>query len=291
MRPKRLFLFAAYDAGGTVGPALCFHIKALSAAGDVVAVMDNDSTDGETGKLRPYVRHIEARRHNEYDFGSYKRAWQWSREHLELEEYDYCYLVNDSVYGPMQEIGPMLEAMESLGARAFGPVVNPHRREPHIQSWFVGMGKEVFLSGWFDSFMSGITRQEDMGMIYRLYEIGLTELFASHGIEYDSLFRFRGKAIYNSVKDIFLQGLPFIKKSSFTRHNGSLGAEVKYILDYCAESGSAYMREAAGAVAEDSRRVYGEAYMERFLCPSRAEMLRRHLIYLFRKTFKQNHHG
>ncbi len=291
MSIRRLFLFAAYDAQGIIGPSLIFHVRSLSEYGDVVVVMDNDSNSQEICRLQPHAVHVEAERHGEYDFGSYKRAWIWSMEHLDMDGYDYCYLVNDSVLGPLEEIGPLLTEMEGLGTEAFGPVINNHRREPHIQSWFVGMGRKVFLSKWFGDFIISVTHQEDMSKIYSLYEIGLTGLMEKHGIKCGALFFLKGKSIYNSVRKIYMQGLPFIKKSAITRHNASLGAEVKYVLDQCRASGSAYKNEAAEAVLEDCRRVYGEEYMDYFLSPSRMEMQKRYIIYLFNKVFKRNNHG
>ncbi len=286
MRTERLFLFAAYDPHGIVGKSLVFHIMSLARHGDVVVVMDNDASDDEVRKLLPYVKHIEAAKHGEYDFGSYKRAYMWSREHLEMDSYDYCYLANDSVYGPLHEIGPLLEEMEGLGVDAFGPVINRHRHDTHIQSWFIGFGKKVFMSRWFGDFICRVSSHEEKSKICSLYETGLTKLIENQGIKYDALFRLKGKAIYNSVQGNYLMGIPFIKKSSFTRHNASLGAQVKYILDDCMKSGSAYEREAAEAILEDAGRLYGEDYMDHLLCSGRLEMAGRYIIYIFKKIIK-----
>ena len=47
-----------------------------------------------------------ATRHSEYDFGSYKRAYNWAQENLDTAEYEFVYLVNDSVYGPLFDLNP-----------------------------------------------------------------------------------------------------------------------------------------------------------------------------------------
>lgn len=63
---KRLFLFAGYDAEGVVGPSLIYYVSALSGYGDVIVVMDNDSSPEEMRKLSGLVLHAEAGRHGEY---------------------------------------------------------------------------------------------------------------------------------------------------------------------------------------------------------------------------------
>ena len=119
---RRLFLFAAYDAAGQVGASLLWYVKSLSENGDVVFVADSDFEEQQIALLKPYVLHTEAKRHGEYDFGSYKRAFKWAQDNCCLNEYDYIYMVNDSVYGPLYDIRPYLENMEGLGTDAFGLV-------------------------------------------------------------------------------------------------------------------------------------------------------------------------
>lgn len=149
-----------------------------------------------------------------------------------LSDYDVLYLVNDSVYGPLMPLDGYLERMEDLGAGAFAMVYNPHRRTPHLQSWFIGLDRSVFLSEWFSLFLEGVrplAGKEDVCMVY---ECGLTGLLSAHGVRCDALFRMAGKAVYNHVKSAWQAGMPFVKKSAFTRHGGSLGREIRHVLEH-----------------------------------------------------------
>ena len=121
-------------------------------------------------------------RHGEYDFGSYKRAYIWSTENLNLADYDFIYMINDSVYGPLYDLTPYLKRLESSQSDAFGLVKNPHRKHPHIQSWFIGLRPTAFTAKWFDTFMHGITKQKSKGLITREYEQGLTKLIMQHNL-------------------------------------------------------------------------------------------------------------
>ena len=147
---KRLFLFAGYDADGIIDDSLILYVGALSKLGDVVLCMDSDCNKSQVAKLKPFVLYAAAQRHGEYDFGSYKRAYVWARDNLDLSKYDFVYMVNDSVYGPLFPLKPYFEKMESQNTDAFGLVKNTKASHPHIQSWFIGMRKSVFLSQWFD---------------------------------------------------------------------------------------------------------------------------------------------
>lgn len=273
-RVRRLFLMAAYDRKGEVGPALEAYVRELSVYGDVIVVMDNAAAAGEQDKLRPYVLYCGAERHGEYDFGSYKRAYAWAREHLSLRDYDVLYLVNDSVYGPLRSLGSCLERMESMGTGASGMVLNPHHRRPHLQSWFIGLRKEVFLSEWFSRFLEDVVPQESKEAVCMKYETGLTELLASHSVTFDALFRFKGKSFYNRVKASWKVGAPFIKKSAFTRHNGCLGRQVGYVLEHAGNP------SVAAAVREDADRLYGKDYVGRLLGGSGPDMILRYISYL-----------
>ena len=278
---KRLFLVAGYDPQGIIGPSFIYYISALSAYGDIITVFDCDCTEDELRKLSPYVLHAEAERHREYDFGSYKRGYQWARTSGILEGYDFCYLVNDSVFGPLYSPGPYLERMENCGKDAFAIAMNPHRKHPHLQSWFIRLARTIFTSEEFADFISGIHRMEDKNSVCTAYENGLTGLLDARGVAYGALFRLSGKSVYNAPARLFRAGFPFVKKSSFTRHCGCLGAALKYVLDHVPQ-------DCRRAVVEDASRLYGRQYVERLLVASPLVMAARYLKYLSGKLHRRS---
>ena len=269
---KRLFLFAFYDPQGVVGEAALRYLEALRALGDIVLATDCDLQPGEAEKLAPLVVSYEAARHGEYDFGSYKRAFRQA----DLTGYDVVYLVNDSVVGPLSPLEPYLQRMEALGTDAFGLVLNPSRHG--LQSWFIGLKPSVFRAPWFAEFLTGVEalgRKEDVCL---QYENGLVRLLEAHQASYAGLWELRGKAIYNAVGRLSRQGFPFLKKSAFTRHGGSLGPAVAQAL---AKADPAMV----DAVTADLDRLYGEEYRRAFLGASPLRAWGRYLRYLFRKRF------
>jgi lipopolysaccharide biosynthesis protein len=244
--------------------------------GDVVLVADSDMDSVQVARLQPYCIHVSARRHQEYDFGSYKRAYAWAASNLELSTYDFIYLVNDSVYGPLYDLGEYLCRMEGMSVPAFSLVLNPHKRHPHMQSWFIGLDRTVFLQEWFASFLASVKKEANKNDICVIYETGLTELIAANGIPYKGLYEVSGKKIYNSVKELYKSGLPFVKKAAFTRHNGSLGAQLKYVVAHLDKG-------AQKAILCDAERVYGTEYIQNLLTSNPLTIAVRYLSYLLSK--------
>lgn len=236
MKTKRLFLFAGYNANGIVDDALVYYVRELNRFGDVVLVMDSDCPKSELKKLSKLTLHCAATRHGEYDFGSYKRAYLWAIKNLNLADYDFVYLVNDSVYGPFYDLSPYFQKMESHGCDGFGLVTKPHRERAHIQSWFVGLRESVFLSDWFDAFMKKITKLPSKGSITREYEQGLTKQISAHNLSWCCLFSVRNRGIYNKIKKLYRAKMPFMKKVAFNRNHGALGRQILYVLNHTSPS-------------------------------------------------------
>lgn len=269
---KRLFLFAFFDPQGVVGETVLRYLEELHALGDVILAGDCALKPGEADKLAPLVVSYTASRHGEYDFGSYKRAFRQA----DLSGYDVVYLVNDSVVGPLYPLEPCLQRMEALGTDAFGLVLHPSRQERHLQSWFIGLKPSVFRAPWFAEFLDGVEavgRKEDVCI---RYENGLARLLEAHSASYAGLWELPGKSIYNAVGRLSRQGFPFLKKSAFTRHGGSLGPAVSQALSKADPA----MKE---AVTADMDRLYGEEYRRSFFEAGPLRAFGRYLRYLSRK--------
>lgn len=276
---KRLFLFAGYDKDGIIDETLIFYLRALSIHGDIVMVMDSDAKKSEIKKVSKYTLYCAATKHGEYDFGSYKRAYIWSKENLDLSKYDFVYLINDSVYGPLYSLDKYFTQMETYGTHAFGLVKNPHKTHPHIQSWFIGCDCHVFLSSWFDQFITSVTTQPSKGKITKLYEQGFSKHLANQDIKWHCLYCVPGRDIYNKVLKLYKKGIPFIKKAAFPRHNGALGRQLSVILDRLDDSN---LRD---AILLNARRTYGTKYINWLLTKNPIKIIIRNVTYSLRKLF------
>lgn len=276
MKPKRLFLFAGYDKNGKIDSALIYYVRALNNLGDVVVFMDSDCPKSELKKLDKITLYAHGVRHGEYDFGSYKRAYIWATENLNLADYDFVYMVNDSVYGPLYDITPYLERMENIGTDAFGMVKNPKPDHPHIQSWFIGLRPSVFLTDWYDNFIRAVKKLESKGLITREYEHGLSRAITAHNLTWACLYTVKNRGIYNHVKKLYRARMPFIKKLSFTRHNGSLGRQILYVLNHIDD-------DARIAITLSVRQQYGTKYTKWLLTKNPIKIMFRHIKHTTKK--------
>ena len=272
---KRLFLFAGYNANGIIDAALVYYVNALASFGDVVLVMDSDCPASELKKVSDATIHTSASRHGEYDFGSYKRAYVWAHKNLVLSDYDFVYMVNDSVYGPLYDMAPYFEKMELLPNDAFGIVKNPHREHPHIQSWFVGLRPSVFMTKWYDEFIRSVTKQVNKGKITKLYEQGLSKLITENGLTWSCLYTVRNRGIYNKIKKLYRAKMPFMKKIAFNRYHGALGRQIKYVLKHISPT-------AAQTIYESACAQYGDKHTKWLLTSNPLKIITRrvhHALY------------
>lgn len=212
---KRLFIFAGYDKDGIVDPTLTHYLNALSKIGDIVFTMDNDASDTELQKVSdiPNVLYANAKRHGEYDFGSYKRGYMWAHNKI-LNKYDWVYFVNDSVIGPIFDLSKCMNDMESHGADMVGMVAyNGNDLLPHVQSWFVGLRRDIATAQFFQEFLQGVKHQDSKKLVVFSYEIRMTQLVLQHGYTYYS-YSNAGSEIYDKPIKCIADGIPFIKKQS-----------------------------------------------------------------------------
>lgn len=278
--PKRLFLVAGYSAKNIVDASLVYYVQNLSKYGDIVLVMDNDIPAAQLKNNTQYVIYVNAHRHGEYDFGSYKRAYIYAHRTGILSKYEFVYMVNDSVYGPTCALGPILNQIESRGLDMFGMTYNPHPYNAHVQSWFIGMRPSVFMAPWYDKFMRQITALPTKGDITILYETGFTRLVAQNGMTYGALYITPHNTIYNNICKLSKRGLPFIKKCAFTRHNGRLGGQICRALEHADNA-------ARTAIIQGARETLGTEYIDWLLTKNPFKIMYRSIKYFIHKIFNE----
>lgn len=219
---KRLFLFAGYDCDGIVDDSLLWYLKSLSGLGDIVFVMDNDATDVEIEKVRqiPNVLYANAVRHGEYDFGSYKRAYIWARDNKLLEKYDWVYLVNDSVLGPLFDLKPIVEDLESRGVDLTGLISYREKNIcEHLQSWFVGLSQHIATAEFFNDFICSVKQEKNKSVICAKYEFQLTNRAVRRGYKFSAYLdteKYLDETYHLMYHEPLLTlclGCPFLKKS------------------------------------------------------------------------------
>ncbi len=286
-KTKRLFLFAGYDKDGIIDDTLVYYLTELSKLGDIVLVMDCDVADATKLSGIKNILHTELVRHNEYDFGSYKRGYIWAHDNKILDKYDWVYLVNDSVY-LLDTPKRILEYMEQTPYKMIGVSENCLWKD-HIQSWFMGFAPEIFKSDWFNNFLTHV-RTEDKENLVLHYEVGLSKLVLDHG------FSFKGYTSY-LLNDRSYYGIeqyvPFLKKSIIDVDQ-KYAKKIKKVLSITnpqiSKAISANVLRTKNIQVPFSRRaVFLKKFKEIFWYKSFGGMYKFFGINIFRKDFYNKH--
>lgn len=139
---KYICFFAHYNAGQGVSEYVLYYLKSLFDL-NIRIVFISNSKIGE--KQRPdllrYIRpsDLHERENKGNDFG----AWSWAFcKNLANTEYEFLLLTNDSIYGPLTEIGNLLHHMEK-GDYDWWGLTASNQGDLHLQSYFLCFRKHV----------------------------------------------------------------------------------------------------------------------------------------------------
>ena len=227
LKYKRLAIFAAYNAEGMVSNADILYIKELKKVVDnIIFIADNELQENSVNKLKQYVCYIEAYHHGEYDFGSYKRGFEYALKKRLLDNIEELILCNDSCYAPLNDFNKMFSVMKKNKCDFWGITENIEFSR-HIQSFFVVMRKNVFTSEVFKNFIKKIKKQNSVQDVIKNYEIGLSSILLQSGFTAQSYIKYPNQdeyplTIVKGFKNLTAapiwcvkQGSPLVKKKAF----------------------------------------------------------------------------
>ena len=183
----------------------------------------------------------------------------------------------------MFDMKEIINKIESIRSDACGMVISRHKTHKFMESWFVRLNKKIFLSPWFDEFISSVTHESEKTAITIKYEHGLTNLIHNHNCSWNGVYEIRGRFTYNNPEILFRYGCPFVKRACFTRHYGDCGIQIKHVLK-CADN------DATQSVLKTANRIYTEKYMTKFLTSNPVKIWARKIRYAIYKMIKVMKH-
>lgn len=239
---KRLCVFAHWDRDNIIDDYVLYYLETLKkVCSEIIFVSDCNLKIEELSKLKNITKYYIAQKHGEYDFGSYKRGFQFALENN--LDFDELIFANDSCYGPFFSFETIFHKMDKKKCDFWGmtgnrygvvdedaPLYTKSKKEPHIQSYFLVLKKVVWSSEVFKNFINSITKEEKKNDIIKKYEIGLSRLLNENGFKsakYIDKYRF----IHNPTslkwdKMIKKDGYPFLK-TTIVKNGFSFTGEVK----------------------------------------------------------------
>ena len=187
---SRVAVFAHYDHRKIIDDYVVYYLAELKkVASNIVFVSDCNLSDKEKSKIKGLVSHIIDYKHGEYDFGSYKRGYNYLKTNKVLDKCDELIFCNDSCLGPLYSFETVWEKMDKEKCDFWGMtkfVNSKNKAWRHVQSYFVVFHRNVFTSKVFDKFITSITKQQNKGEIVRKYENGMSVLLEKNGFTLSS---------------------------------------------------------------------------------------------------------
>ena len=223
----RYAIFAGYNKNGIIEPYVITYLKELNKVTDgIVYITDSSINPNELKKLKGInIIHNEHKRHEEYDWGSYKRGYNWLRQNKYLEKADELVFANDSCYAPLTSFKPMFTEMQKRKDLDFWGDLQSTKYKTHIQSYFMVFRQPVIKSTSFQSLLNSVTHYDDSRYYILKYELEATQLLQNLGYKWDTYMPYNKLSNLNRpeknsypltlIKDFNHQ---FLKRRTFTEH-------------------------------------------------------------------------
>jgi hypothetical protein len=184
---KRIAVFASYNQNGKVLNYVLYYLKELKKVVDgIIFIADNPTSKEEAEKLDDKVCYYSFERHEEYDFGSYKRGFEYAKGNGLLQEAKELIFCNDSCIGPVFPFEKTFKSFNDRKIDFWGMTINKDF-DRHIQSYFMVFKRNVFNHDSFSMFFNRIKKEEKVDHVIQNYEIKLSNYLESYGFTYGSL--------------------------------------------------------------------------------------------------------
>jgi len=186
----RALILAHHDRDGMVDDHVVQSLRAYRVVVDHLVVVSTSARVLPDSAASLVDRFI-SRPNEGYDFCS----WRAGLEGLGgASAFDVLLCVNDSVYGPLFDLGPAL-ADSRLADADFGGMclstqdpAGGSAPRPHLQSWFLIFRRPVLESDAFRVFWEGVVPLDRKCDIVERYEIGLSEQLVEAGFHVGALY-------------------------------------------------------------------------------------------------------
>ena len=220
---SRVLVYAHFDPEGVISEADRYMISEFRGLGYAILVVstavDTDQQhDALWASIHESIDGLITRPNVGFDFGS----WSTGLGVLRLKEraIEQVVLLNNSVYGPMRQLAPILQEVSECGD-VFGFVASAEFKR-HLPSVFLGFHSGVIHSKAFETFWSSYPVGSWKNITILRAELMLSDYFAKAGFETGCLFQSTACFARNPhtflYRELITHGFPFLKKSLFLRN-------------------------------------------------------------------------
>jgi hypothetical protein len=194
---SRVAVLVHFNRQGRFLRYFCYLVRALEHAGFAVIIASNSRRIDEV-TLRQVLPHCAAvihRRNVGLDFGAWRDALTLVKNITRLER---VIIANDSIFGPLQDIGTTLDRCDFAAADVWG-MTDSYDVRYHLQSYFLIFGPVALASDCFRDFWKRVRYVGHKRSVVLLYEVGLSQALLKSGLRVKALFP------YSQLVDAVLQ--------------------------------------------------------------------------------------
>lgn len=190
---RRAVVLVHYDPSGTIDPHVIHALAAYRRVAEQLVLVSN-SARRLPAAAASLVDTFLPRANVGYDFC----GWRDGLATLDRNDFDEIICVNDSVYGPLHDLAPLLEHGRVAGADLWGMVLSDQAtgraqpRIPHVQSWFFAMRRRLLTSSAYERFWSCVEPLASKRDVIDRYEVGFSRDVAAAG--------FRIAGVYDATR-------------------------------------------------------------------------------------------
>jgi hypothetical protein len=187
----RVVIFCHFDRQGCVRAHTRRYIEALCAEGlDMVFVTNSGHlAPSDLGWIRERAARIVSRRNVGYDFAAWRDGMAVSG--LPKADTRLLLIANDSVYGPLRPLGPVLAQLD-FDQSDLWSATDSWQHRFHLQSFFVAFGPTALRHDAFVEFWGSVRNVRSKWWVVTQYELGLSRAFISQGLRCRALWPYTG---------------------------------------------------------------------------------------------------
>ena len=226
---NRACIFAGFTPNGEMSENTLYYLSTIRKQVDyLVYVADSKAKNNTFELLEKICDAVIIQRHEEYDFGSYKRGYKILCDNRILENIGTLLFCNDSVdyVGDDQDLSIIFDRAKNfdsyslcMATYGFGNKVKRHKYEwiknPHLQSYFLITSHRLFSADGFKDFIFAVKKLRNKTEIIKQYEMGLSEFIRNNNFSMGSYYPYDDTNIVNPYA-IYLN--PYIEHPILVKH-------------------------------------------------------------------------
>lgn len=232
---RELCLFVTFSEHTEIKSYVASHVRSFVGKNvDVVLIINTENFDQPIQNIEsiPEGVAICVRENKGFDFG----AWSQVMSELAFDGLDRLYLVNDSIYGPLNDesFNKLIERVRNSKSDFIGLTFN-NKYFFHLQSYFLVFNKKILNCDEFFIYMKNIMQLPVKSMVIEFYEIRLTQFLKNIGFNCEPIYELKERdganIVYKFPRELVEAGFPYVK-TRLVRDSQDKGIAAEFLPQY-----------------------------------------------------------